>query len=170
MGDYLAALTRTGGSVELARMTTGLPKNSLQNYREQEPEFAAAEKAVIQWLESANAKTVRGLSGARLTQAARLLERGASITEAAKAVNTSVSALRYASARHPFLASVLPQPITRGSETRTPERIAQLRRLWASSDKSEREIAEELGVAKNTVVSWARDLSLPTRRASGTDR
>ncbi|MBM9510060.1 hypothetical protein [Actinacidiphila acididurans] len=167
MGEYLAALTRTGGSAQLALTITGLTSNRLADYRQQEPGFAAAEEAVMAWLRATKAAAVRKLSETRLDEAASVLEGGGSVTEAAEAIHTSATALRYAARRHPRLAAALPPKTNAGPKSSlTPDREKVIRELWGDLSIPMATIGKRLGVAGHTISRWGKELGLPPRRAT----
>lgn len=171
MGDYLAALTRCEGDMALAHLESGVGERDVTLYRNQEPSFRDAEKAVRKWLATTHTgRTWWTISTERLIAAARLLEKGASISNAEKTVGVSQGQLRRSAHRCPRLAAALPPLVTRTRSSRTPERLAILKEMWPDLNFSVGDIAAHTGLATDTVVRWAADVGLPERNRWETRR
>lgn len=165
LGDYLAALTRTGGDVPLSATVSGIPESSLEYYRKDQPHFAAAEEAVLNMIETSRPAHSR-VTDAQLDDIAEKIASGVSLTDAARANGVNRSNLRRYAKNHPRLAAVLPplrpQPDRRDTK-KNPERLEKLRELWADKNLTAEQIAPMLGVSKATVQNWAADMDLPRR-------
>ncbi|MFI8191408.1 hypothetical protein ACIF8T_21735 [Streptomyces sp. NPDC085946] len=169
-GDFLAALTRTGGILQEAALLADVDTGTLQKWRTEDPAYAGVEDAVVRWLTSMRPPKHRAqLTDEQLDHAASLLEQGKTIKEAARAVGVSGQGLRNAGARHPRLAAALP-PIKEKAKREgrasglTPKIEAELRRMWADSSMSVTVMAGRLGVSPSTLRRWAKDdLQLPQR-------
>ncbi|MFF1284327.1 hypothetical protein ACFVY4_26745 [Streptomyces sp. NPDC058299] len=170
-GDLLAALTRTGGIMQDALLLVGIDKGEVEAWRKEDPQYASAEDAVMRWLASvrpANRQRSR-LTDEELDRAAALLEEGAAVEAAARAVNVTGTGLRYASARHARLAAALPplrESKSRGRASKmTPRVEGEVRRMWADPDLSKAAIARQLDVRPETLSRWAARLGLSFDRA-----
>ncbi|MCF0086670.1 MULTISPECIES: hypothetical protein [unclassified Streptomyces] len=174
-GDYLAALTRTGGVMEEACLLAGVDVESVTAWRAEDPAYAVAEDAVVRWIASLriSRRTTR-LDDEKLDRAASLLESGESVTSTAQAVGVSTTSLRKASGRHARLAAVLPPPSPRRALGRvsqlTPQTKERLREMWPDSSLSLNVIAGRLGVSYPTVRRWAEEMGLPARGGSFSGR
>ncbi len=106
-GDYLAALTRTGGDPRLAAMAIGVEEEQAVEWLS-DSAYADAERAVRVWI----AETVSGprqqVADEMLDKAADLLRDGMTITAAARAIGVSAATLRNRADGHPRLAAALP--------------------------------------------------------------
>ncbi|MGP4114646.1 hypothetical protein ACTWP5_27520 [Streptomyces sp. 4N509B] len=165
LGDYLAALTRTGGDRDLAATVCGMTRAMVEGYRYDQETFATAEAAVLAMVGASPPAKAR-VTDAQLDEVARLLEGGASIAKAAEAAGVGhPTNLRVYAKRHPRLAAALPPrkdwPIK--TAKKSPERFARLRELWADKTLSYQEIADDLGVSVSSVRLWAAELGLPRR-------
>lgn len=165
--DYLHALGRSGGNSTEALTSLGMSKSAVKQWRSADPPFADAETAVLAWLESADARVRpirRPAPDDVLNRAAELIEEGAGITSAAKAVGVSYQTLRYRASGHPRLAAALTsRPRKWNSGKISPQQDAALQRLWADEQLSIRQIAQQLGVSQRTVSNWIHRLALPSR-------
>lgn len=165
LGDYLAALTRTGGDRQLAAIICGLTPDKLDGYRAHQETFAAAEAAVLAMIGASPRANAR-VTDAQLDKVAQLLEDGASISDAAKAAGVAKpSNLRFYTKRHPRLAAALPPRRDWPIKTRkkSPELFARLEELWGDKTLTYRQIADDLGVSTSAVRLWAAELGLPRR-------
>ncbi|MEW2187687.1 hypothetical protein AB0900_30850 [Streptomyces cellulosae] len=168
-GDFIAALTRTGGVVKEAALLTGIDMDTVREWRTEDPAYAGVEDAVVRWITSMRpTKRPVTLTDQKLNRAAALLEQGATIKAAAEAVGASGQGLRQASVRHARLAAALP-PLREPSTPRgrpsglTPKVEEDFRRMWADRSMSLAVMGGRLGVSPTTLKRWARDLQLPAR-------
>jgi transposase len=161
LGDYLAALTRTGGNRTAAARQVGIPSSSIVSASEN-PHFAAAEKGVLDWITEAGARPRSRVTDAMLDKAATLMEQGSTIYAAAKAVGTTTSTLRHCTSRNERLAVAFEaRRGKRGNPSGlTPETAERLRKLWEDETLTVAQIAQELGVSIGTVYGWAKKLEL----------
>ncbi|MGW3563516.1 hypothetical protein ACWDSL_06380 [Streptomyces sp. NPDC000941] len=166
LGDYLAALTRTGGDVALAAAVCGFPEKGLHFYRREQPHFAAAEEAVLNMIE-ASAPAHGRVTDAQLDDVAEKIANGMSMRQAALANGVTPSNLRLYARNHQRLAAALPplRPQMGPKEKkRTPERLERLRELWPDQNLTVAQIAAALGVSVASVQNWAAKMGLPRRR------
>lgn len=175
LGDYLAALTRTGGDITLACQVSAVGTVNLPGYRAGDPLFSAAEQAILKWVDQATARPAARLPDSLLDEAARLLEADPKPTmnSVVRRLGVSDRSLRYAAGRHERLRAALPPVVPRGSGKRsafTPEKDEQLRALWPDKNISKKELADLLGVSISTLSSRVSDLSLPRRITARTGR
>lgn len=173
-GDFLAALTRTGGTTRDAALLIGVDTDTVQAWREEDPAYAGVEDAVVRWLTSMRPRRYVALTDEKLDQAADLLEQGQGIKAAARAVGASGEGLRKASARHARLAAAMPPVKSRvkssvrpGRASKlTPKTEAEVRRMWDDPSMSINVMAGRLGVSVSTLKRWAREeLGLPVRNS-----
>lgn len=165
-GDFLAALTRTGGSRTDARRLLGITADTDGRWRN-DPSYAAAEEAVIAWVKAADARRPL-VSDEELDRAADLLLQEATFGEAASAIGLTGSGLKYAARRHRRLAAVIAkreQQVRHGNRKLTPLVEKRLREMWADKSLTVKEIARQLGISRATVTNWCRVLELPSRMA-----
>lgn len=169
LGDYLAALTRTGGDVALARQASGIGGSaSLDKYRVSNPLFAAAEQAILEWIDQDYKRPHPQVPDELLDRAALLLEADPkpTLTSVARAIGVSPQSLRPASRRHERLRAALPPLRSKPSGREpvfTPEKDEQLRVLWPDKNVSVEEISKRLGLSRTTVAARASRLLLPPR-------
>jgi hypothetical protein len=176
LGDYLAALTRTGGDVSLAcRMSAVGTTDALDSYRE-DPLFEAAERALLDWIDQASGRTWTPLPDSLLDRAAALFEAEPKpgITSVARAIGATADALRSSASRHERLRAALP-PKRRTSGNRvgvhlTDEQEQLLREMWPDRNVSLKEIAQRLGIQEGRVLYRAKMLGLPTRQTASKGR
>jgi transposase-like protein len=175
-GDYLAALTRTGGVMEDALLLARLDKQTVAVWRKEDREYASAEDAVLRWLASVRTSARRPrlrMTDEQLDHAASLLEQGETLRATAKVLGVSSHGLRLASARHARLASVMPAPQPQKGQKGRPSGLTtkvedDIRSLWAVPDITKGAIARQLGVTAPTLREWARSLGLPPDRGRTT--
>lgn len=172
-GDLLAALTRTGGIMKDALLLVGIDPEEVEGWRKEDPDYASAEDAVVRWLASVRTTSRQRspLTDEELERAAALLEQGATLQAASKAVNVSSAGLRYASARHARLAAAMP-PVrhtkSRGRASKmTPRVEGEVRRMWSDPGMSQAVIARQLGITDQTLRKWAARLGLSFDRTGG---
>ena len=106
-GDYLAALTRTGGDPGLAALALGVQEEKATEWLA-DSAYADAERAVRMWIEGTTSGSRHQVADEMLDQAADLLNDGMTITAAARAVGVSAATLRNRADGHPRLAAALP--------------------------------------------------------------
>ncbi|UNZ20644.1 hypothetical protein [Streptomyces sp. 891-h] len=166
MGDYLAALTRTGGAVSLSMTVTGLSAGALERYRRADPHFAAAEEAVLKWLDQLTVVPQNAVTQRRLDMAVQVLKEGGTISAAAAKARLSITHLRSQAARHPQLAAVLPPPRRRGGRpkrTMSAAQEQQLREMWTDLSFTVTDVHRRLGVSYAVMRRWADELELDPR-------
>lgn len=163
-GDWLAALVRAGGNKAQAVRETGISRGTTVGWR-QDSLFAAAEAAVIEWVEQVHGRAARRVSDAMLDTAAELLEQGATITAAAGQIDVNSATLRRRADKHPRLKAALP-PLqnmpTRYKERRRRQQ-EHLRELWSDLTLTRAEIASRVGVSVKTMYAWREEMGLPNR-------
>lgn len=173
-GDFLAALTHTAGDFAAAVRRVGITQATARRWRTGDPQYAAAENAVIKWVASAAVNARGGRRGSpkipddSLDLAAELLESGHGLSEAARRSGASVQGLRVASARHKRLAAALPPvgPRKGGSRSRlTADVERELRALWGDPNTSIHSLALRFNVSPKTVTAWRKSLGLPARKS-----
>lgn len=170
-GDLLSALTRTGGVMRDALLLVGIDADTAKAWRDEDPDYASAEDAVVRWLASARApkrKRRPPLTNEELDKAADLLEQGESVEASGRAVGVSGTGLRKAAARHPRLAAAMPPPNTGqrrgGVSGLTPKVEAEIRQMWADPGMSTSGMARRIGTTRPTLRKWAESLGLPDRQ------
>ena len=164
MGDYLAALTRTGGNRTQAADTAGIPRQTVQGWRVSSAAFVVAEDAVLALIKDVGITPRIKVTDAMIDRAIALLEDGATLEQAATSAGTTVSTLYYRARSHERLRTILEtRPRRGGTSGLTAEVEQRLRELWEDADLSGRDIAQRLGVSYSTVTSWKRKLGLPHR-------
>lgn len=171
-GDWLAALTRTGGAQAAAAKSIGLSLSTVKVWR-QDPAFDAVMVALLDWLTTATGKDPRlvkvRVADAQLDAAAAYIEEGATITRAAELVGTSQSTLCLRAQQHERLQAAVEMAKKRPRRGRgrksglTAEVAGRLRELWATG-ATNAEIAAELNVSKATLGKWRAALQLPRKR------
>lgn len=170
-GDYLAALCHHAGDTTGAMTSIGKPKHTTRSWRRDDPAFAAAERAVMTWIESTGIRVRKGgtpAADAQIDRAIELLEQGEAISSAAKAAGVSSATLHNRARSEPRLAAAMAgrrgmQGGQRGSRM-SPETAQEIRRLWAIVDLKVDEIATLLSISVPTLYAYRRELGLPMRR------
>lgn len=162
MGDYLAALTRHNGAQNKAAAETNT--SSMMAGWRRNPDFAAAEQAVIRLSQYAKIPGRNRVSYDMLDRAADVLAAGGTLTEAARAIGVTPQTLRNGGTRLPRLAALLPPERRSPRRKRTPQHDELLRQLWDDPSVTVADICERLDVHPMTVRAWATDLGLPNRR------
>lgn len=177
LGDYLAALTRTGGDVNLAvRISAVGTTAALYSYRKRDPLFNSAEKAVLVWIDQATQHTRSRVSDELLDQAARMLEDDPTVALQSVADTIGVAdatSIRHAASRHERLRAALPAPGVRNrvwTSKFTPEKDQLLREMWPDKNHSVVDIANLLGVSPGGAKLRANVLGLPPRTTARTGR
>jgi transposase len=163
LGGYLAALTRTGGNRSAAARQVRIPLGTIDATVHRNPHFGAAEGAVLEWITAAGIRSTRSrVSDAVLDRAATLMEQGATMNAAARAVGVGASTLRNSASRNQRLAvAVAARQGKRGAVSGlTQEKAERLRELWADSNLSVSQMAGLLGASESAVYKWARRLDL----------
>ncbi|THA29227.1 hypothetical protein E6R18_25310 [Streptomyces sp. A1277] len=129
-GDWLAALVRSGGDQKAAALAIGINPNTPNSWRQRDPEFDAVVMAMLAWIDTAGARTVRrrradgrnqGVTIAELDEAASYLESGATISEASRRTGMAGPTLIKRAADSHRLSAALAartrQPVTEGMLT-----------------------------------------------------
>jgi hypothetical protein len=175
LGDYLAALIRTGGDIPLAVQVSKIPNfRALDNYRRTGPLFAAAEQAILQWVDQTTKRTTGRIPDDLLDRAASILEKDPDVTLASVARAIGVAngvTLRKAARRHARLRAALPAArATDRPLAFTPEKDQLLRDLWPDRTRSRKDIAGSLGVSESSLDARVKHLGLPSRLTFRTGR
>ncbi|MFJ1647958.1 hypothetical protein [Streptomyces sp. NPDC088258] len=164
-GDWLSALILAGGNVQQACRDAGFTWGMVKAWRRDDPLYAAADAAVLAWVEqSSGSRARRRVTGEILDKAAALLEQGASLTEAARATGVTSHTLRNRGKQHARLKAALP-PVQSRPRKPDVQRQKLLRELWPDLSLTTVEIAERLGVELPTMYRWREELGLPYRIA-----
>ena len=163
MGDYLAALSRTG-SVTAAAKELGIAGSPA--YWRTDPDFAAAKEAVLRM--TGNSRAPRAprfrATAEELDQVAELLKKGASMQQAATEMGLSYTILRSRAKTHPRLHAALPPKApARINGRRRAAAQERLPALWSDPVLTVPSICARLGVSRPTLMKWAEDLGLPPR-------
>lgn len=172
LGDYLAALTRTGGNRSAAARQTGMTLSTIDKAAVTHPHFGAAEKALREWItQSQSGIRLRiRIHDITLDKAAELIEQGGSVNAAASALGVTGHGLRRAAPRSERLVAAL--ELRRGKvgscSGLTPENAERLRAAWGKPDLNILRLAKDMGVSRATLYGWAKQLNLdlPDRHRS----
>ncbi|KNE83342.1 hypothetical protein AB0B04_19365 [Streptomyces xinghaiensis] len=167
--DFLTALARNGGNRAAAEHELGFAKGTSATWAARDPQYAAVEKAFLEWLAGFNPHTSLRLTDAMLDKAAALIEQGTPVLHAAKALGTTDRTLRTRAKGHPRLSRAMAGVKTgrpRGPQTRpislSPEREQRLRHLWELGTPVD-VMADGMDVSSSTVRRWAKERGFPPR-------
>ena len=98
-GDWLAALTRTGGNVAAAERLAGIGRNSIRAEMQSDPLFRAAVDSVLTWVRDSLVRPAGQLTPALVDKATAVLEAGGTMTQAARSAGVTVGVLDHAAKR-----------------------------------------------------------------------
>ncbi|WP_186782518.1 GcrA family cell cycle regulator [Streptomyces sp. CBG9] len=161
MGDYLAALARTGGDTAIALQAVSMDVAELDAYAAEHPRFDVALSAVKRWLEGESG--VRGwrplgeLRGRKEEIEEQLRREWDAGTPREKIAEILGISIRLVDANRRRLG------LKTRVERLTDEQKSQFTALW-NAGRPSREIASKVGISLSTVTNHRISLGLPGRR------